>query len=164
MAQHLKASATILARNHIQFGFMQVSSVFRQKALGRGQAGCSTECSIEAWLGQGMVAPRCCLHPWRNTSKYLQLSSARNHIRFDLCRSAAYAAKGLWEEARQDAAQSAALKPGWAKAWSRLGAAYMGLQAWSEAKDTYGRAMVLEPDDKTVQTAWAKVLFRTLIA
>ena len=33
----------------------------------------------------------------------------------------------------------------------------MGLEEWGEAKAAYGHAMELEPDDKSLQTAWAQV-------
>lgn len=81
----------------------------------------------------------------------------RLQTRGAVCRSAAHAALGEWEGARRDAAQAASLKPGWPKAWARLGAAHMGLHAWSKAKEAYARARELEPDDQTIETAWAKV-------
>eukprot|EP00892_Ulva_mutabilis_P003744 jgi/Ulvmu1/1741/UM117_0018.1 len=71
-------------------------------------------------------------------------------------RSAAHAALEQWEEARSDGARAANLRPAWAKAWTRLGAALMGLQDFDEAKDAFTKAMELEPDDKTITNAWLK--------
>lgn len=74
-----------------------------------------------------------------------------------MCRSAAHAALEQWEEARSDGARAANLRPTWTKAWTRLGAALMGLHDYAEAKDAYSKAMELEPDDKTINNAWLKV-------
>lgn len=59
-----------------------------------------------------------------------------------------------------DGARAANLRPTWSKAWSRLGAALMGLQDYAEAKEAYARARDLEPDDKTISNAWLKVCSR----
>ena len=47
-------------------------------------------------------------------------------------RSAALAAVQRWDEALRDGRRAAQLKPGWAKGFMRIGAAYMGLELWSE--------------------------------
>jgi stress-induced-phosphoprotein 1 len=51
----------------------------------------------------------------------------RNEV-FYSNRSAAHAALDQWEEALKDARQAASLKPSWAKAYQRMGAAYMALK------------------------------------
>lgn len=53
------------------------------------------------------------------------------------------------------------LKPQWSKGWARLGAAHVGLQEWSEAKEAFGKAMELEPDEHALQRAWEQVRFAT---
>lgn len=71
-------------------------------------------------------------------------------------RSAALAHLTRWEEALADAKSCVTLKPEWGKAWVRMGSAHVGLQEWSEAKEAFGRAMEIEPDDKSIQTSWEK--------
>ncbi|KAJ9516961.1 hypothetical protein QJQ45_027388 [Haematococcus lacustris] len=68
-------------------------------------------------------------------------------------RSAAHAAQGDWEAAAQDARQAVKLAPKWAKAHTRLGAAFSGLQLHSDAKEAYERALQLEPDNQATQKA-----------
>ncbi|KAF8072630.1 HOP2 [Scenedesmus sp. PABB004] len=63
-------------------------------------------------------------------------------------RSAAAANLGRFDAALADARAAAKLRPGWVKAHARCGAAYMGLQLYSEAKEAYERAVKLEPDDQ----------------
>lgn len=91
--------------------------------------------------------------------KSLSLCFHGTRLRHDLniCRSAAYAALEKWEEAREDGARAANLRPTWSKAWSRLGAALMGLEDYTEAKEAYSKARELEPDDKAISNAWIKV-------
>ncbi|KAJ9516576.1 hypothetical protein QJQ45_015253 [Haematococcus lacustris] len=68
-------------------------------------------------------------------------------------RSAAHAAQGDWEAAVRDARQAVKLAPKWAKAHTRLGAAFSGLQLHSDAKEAYERALQLEPDNQATQKA-----------
>ncbi|KAL6759962.1 hypothetical protein V8C86DRAFT_2564443 [Haematococcus lacustris] len=68
-------------------------------------------------------------------------------------RSAAHAAQGDWEAAARDARQAVKLAPKWAKAHTRLGAAFSGLQLHSDAKEAYERALQLEPDNQATQKA-----------
>ncbi len=42
----------------------------------------------------------------------------------------------------------AALKPSWAKAHQRMGAAFLALQLFSDAKEAYEKAAKLEPDNQ----------------
>ena len=49
-------------------------------------------------------------------------------------RSAAHAALKRWDEALRDGKRSAALKPGWAKGFVRIGAAYFGMELWCEVR------------------------------
>ncbi|KAG1674162.1 hypothetical protein FOA52_015793 [Chlamydomonas sp. UWO 241] len=68
-------------------------------------------------------------------------------------RSAAHAGLGAWEESLVDARKAAALKPAWGKAHQRMGAAFLALHLYSEAKDAYIKAAKLEPDNQAIQQA-----------
>ncbi|PNG99157.1 Protein STIP1, partial [Tetrabaena socialis] len=68
-------------------------------------------------------------------------------------RSAAHASLEQWEEAAADARRVVALKPGWAKGWSRLGAACVGLRLYGDAAEAYRRALKIEPDDQALHKA-----------
>jgi len=63
-------------------------------------------------------------------------------------RSAAHAALGEWPQAQRDALKTTQLAPDWPKGWARLGAAAMGLLAFTEAAEAYGRAAQLEPGNE----------------
>ncbi|MEW5301635.1 MAG: hypothetical protein WDW36_004484 [Sanguina aurantia] len=66
-------------------------------------------------------------------------------------RSAAHASCANFEAALTDAQQAVALKPRWAKAHARAGAAFLGLKLYSEASAAYEKAMNIEPDDQSIQ-------------
>jgi hypothetical protein len=106
-----------------------------------------------------------------------------NHVYFSN-RSAAHAALADWGAAAADAARTTALKPDWAKGWARRGAAAMGQEAFTgahfallpvlhravfvrcsagkscatDAKEAYGKAAELEPDNVTYHTVrlWSR--------
>ena len=61
------------------------------------------------------------------------LDLVRNEI-YHSNRSAAYAALKRWDEARRDGRRAVQLKPGWAKGHARLGAAFLGMELWSEVR------------------------------
>ncbi|KAK9830514.1 hypothetical protein WJX72_012158 [[Myrmecia] bisecta] len=68
-------------------------------------------------------------------------------------RSAAYAALKQFRWAVRDAKKVIELKPTWVKGWARLGAAHMGLEDFSEAREAYDKALDIEPDDQALQQA-----------
>jgi tetratricopeptide (TPR) repeat protein len=55
-----------------------------------------------------------------------------------------------------DATAAARARPGWAKAWIRVGEAATGLGRWSEAVTAYDRAVALQPGDEKAQIALAR--------
>lgn len=52
---------------------------------------------------------------------------------------------GQYSQALEDAKKTVDLKPDWAKGYSRLGAAYHGLQQWEEAVKAYTLGLQLDP-------------------
>lgn len=72
-------------------------------------------------------------------------------------RSAAYAALERWNDAAADARRVVVLKPGWAKGWARLGAACMGLKLYGDARESYEKALRIEPEDQALRRACEKV-------
>lgn len=72
-------------------------------------------------------------------------------------RSAAHASCANFEAALTDAQQAIALKPRWAKAHARAGAAFLGLKLYSEASAAYEKAMQIEPDDQSIQRSLEQV-------
>eukprot|EP00887_Chlorella_sp_A99_P000734 scaffold5.g734.t1 len=71
-------------------------------------------------------------------------------------RSAALAALKRWSEAAKDARRATELKPSWAKAWGRLGAARLGASEFSAAVEAYEKAAQLEPDSAELASALAR--------
>ncbi len=67
------------------------------------------------------------------TSLTTVLPLCRNEI-YHSNRSAAYAALKRWDEALRDGRRAVQLKPGWAKGHARLGAAFLGMELWSEVR------------------------------
>lgn len=59
-----------------------------------------------------------------------------NHVLYSN-RSAAHASLSAFTPALEDAQKTVELKPDWAKGYSRLGAAYYGLQQWDDAVEAY---------------------------
>ncbi|PRW57006.1 hsp70-Hsp90 organizing 2 [Chlorella sorokiniana] len=84
---------------------------------------------------------------------------ASNHI-YHSNRAAAHTGLKDYKAAVRDARRCTELKPGWAKGWSRLGAAYFGLDQFSEAREAYERACKLEPSDSQLQVALQKATAR----
>jgi stress-induced-phosphoprotein 1 len=66
-------------------------------------------------------------------------------------RSAAHACLKQWDKALHDAMRAVELKPQWAKAYARLGAAHMGLEAYVPAQLSYERAAELDPANSSYQ-------------
>jgi stress-induced-phosphoprotein 1 len=69
--------------------------------------------------------------PWLRRKNPSPESLRRNEIYYSN-RSAANAALKRWDEALRDGRRAVQLKPGWAKGFARLGAAFLGLDLWSE--------------------------------
>ena len=68
-----------------------------------------------------------------DTSQTSVLRPLRNEI-YHSNRSAACAALKRWDEALRDGRRAVQLKPGWAKGHARLGAAFLGMELWSEVR------------------------------
>ena len=68
-------------------------------------------------------------------------------------RSACYAALKKFDEALDEAQQCCALRPGWAKGHSRVGAALHGLGRHDEALAAYAEVLSLEPENKQAADA-----------
>ncbi|KAE8771045.1 Heat shock protein STI [Hordeum vulgare] len=82
-----------------------------------------------------------------------------NHILFSN-RSVAYASLGHYKEVLVDADRTVALSPDWAKGYSRLGAARLGLDDAAGAVEAYEKGLTLEPSnvalkDGLTQARWA---------
>jgi tetratricopeptide (TPR) repeat protein len=79
----------------------------------------------------------------------------RNHVLFSN-RSACYASLKDWPAALKDAEQCVSLKDDWAKGYSRLGAAHMGLEDFEKAVKAYTKGLALDPDNSTTKTSLAE--------
>lgn len=75
-----------------------------------------------------------------------------NHVLFSN-RSAAQASLQHYDKALEDAKQCVSLKPEWPKGYSRLGAAYHGLEMWGDAIEAYEKGLKLDPASQQLQTA-----------
>ena len=68
-------------------------------------------------------------------------------------RSAAYCSLKEYEKALEDAEQAIALKPGWAKAYTRKAAALHGLQRYEESIEAYKKGLEIDPNSVQLQKA-----------
>jgi stress-induced-phosphoprotein 1 len=70
----------------------------------------------------------------------------KNHVLFSN-RSASYLSLNKFEEAKADAEKCVALNAGWAKGYTRLGAALHGLKEFDKAIETYKKGQELDPSN-----------------
>jgi stress-induced-phosphoprotein 1 len=80
--------------------------------------------------------------------------SPDNHVLYSN-RSAAYASLHKYEDALKDAKKTVELKSNWAKGYSRLGAAYVGLGQLNEAIDSYKQGLQHEPANEALKSGLA---------
>ncbi|KAG1672511.1 hypothetical protein FOA52_002820 [Chlamydomonas sp. UWO 241] len=78
----------------------------------------------------------------------------KNHVLFSN-RSAAKASLKEYDGALQDAQECVSLKPDWAKGYSRLGAAYYGMEDYQAAGKAYTDGLVLDPTNDLLKTGLA---------
>ncbi|XP_055386013.1 stress-induced-phosphoprotein 1 [Condylostylus longicornis] len=70
----------------------------------------------------------------------------KNHVLYSN-RSAAYSKAGKYDLALKDAEKTVSLNPSWVKGYSRLGAAYTGLQKYHEAFKAYADGLKYDPNN-----------------
>lgn len=74
----------------------------------------------------------------------IDASDAPNHVLYSN-RSACYASLKDFSKALDDAQQCVSINPSWAKGYNRVGAAQYGLGQLDEAKNSYSKALELDP-------------------
>jgi stress-induced-phosphoprotein 1 len=72
-------------------------------------------------------------------------------------RSACYVKTGKLQEALDDANKVIALKPDWARGYSRKGAALHAMERYEEAKEAYKKALELEPNNEQIKQSLQEV-------
>uniref|UniRef100_A0A0E0K2Y7 STI1 domain-containing protein n=1 Tax=Oryza punctata TaxID=4537 RepID=A0A0E0K2Y7_ORYPU len=77
-----------------------------------------------------------------------------NHVLYSN-RSAALASVHRYSEALADAEKTVELKPDWAKGYSRLGAAHLGLRDATSAVAAYEKGLVLDPSNEGLKAGLA---------
>lgn len=75
-----------------------------------------------------------------------------NHVLYSN-RSAAKASMKDYDGALEDAKECVSLKPDWPRGYSRLGAAYFGLEDWEEAIKAYETGLQHDPSSEQLKTA-----------
>lgn len=64
-------------------------------------------------------------------------------------RAAAYSKIGNYQQAIADCLDALSIDPSYSKAYGRLGLAYSSLQKHKEAKESYQKALEMEPDNES---------------
>ncbi|TPX33118.1 hypothetical protein SmJEL517_g03939 [Synchytrium microbalum] len=82
-------------------------------------------------------------------SQAIELDTS-NHVLYSN-RSAAYASLKNYQKALEDAEKTVALKPDWAKGYSRVGAAQYGLSKYGDAAKAYEEGLKLDPSNAQMQ-------------
>ncbi|XP_047940883.1 malonyl-coenzyme:anthocyanin 5-O-glucoside-6'''-O-malonyltransferase-like [Salvia hispanica] len=77
-----------------------------------------------------------------------------NHVLYSN-RSAAYACLHQFIEALSHAEKTVELKPDWAKGYSRLGAAHMGLRRYADAASAYKKGLQIDPSNDALKSGLA---------
>lgn len=78
-----------------------------------------------------------------------------NHVLYSN-RSAALASLHRYSDALADAQKTVELKPDWAKGYSRLGAAHLGLGDAPKAVEAYEKGLALEPSNEALKSGLAQ--------
>lgn len=79
----------------------------------------------------------------------------KNHVLFSN-RSAAKASMQDYDGALEDAEKCVELNPGWAKGYSRLGAAFYGMESWGEAIEAYEAGLAKDPNNEQLKNGLAE--------
>ncbi|ONK55966.1 uncharacterized protein A4U43_C10F2770 [Asparagus officinalis] len=77
-----------------------------------------------------------------------------NHVLYSN-RSAAYASLGQFSNALSDAEKTVELNPNWAKGYSRLGAAHLGLNNVDDAIRAYEKGLAIDPNNDALKSGLA---------
>ena len=75
-----------------------------------------------------------------------------NHVYFSN-RSAAYANLKRYEEALKDGLAAVKLNGSWVKGYTRVGAANMGLNRFTDARESYEKALALDEDNEQIKSS-----------
>ena len=89
-----------------------------------------------------------------------KMSGAEGHHILLSNRSAAYCGAGNYEKALADAEAVVESEPGWAKGYSRLGAALHGCARWAEAAKAYGKGLKISPGDVKLREGLEETIAR----
>ncbi|KAF8109856.1 LOW QUALITY PROTEIN: hypothetical protein N665_0090s0038 [Sinapis alba] len=78
-----------------------------------------------------------------------------NHVLFSNRSAVHESLSHHYEEALSDAKKTVELKPDWAKGYSRLGAAHIGLNHLEEAVEAYTKGLEIDPSNETLKSGLA---------
>ncbi|VEU24204.1 DEKNAAC105427 [Brettanomyces naardenensis] len=93
-------------------------------------------------------------------SKAIDVSETPNHVLYSN-RSACYASLHEYADALKDAEECVKINPTWAKGYNRVGAAYLGENKTTEAREAYEKALELDPSNKMAQSGLDDILRRS---